>query len=250
MENTGSVNGDMSQALVSIEESIHCLSVGLTTLSDDRTRLQSEYDEIKSKCETTVVKINEMKKIFNADNDKIQFCVQLQNEIEKLLENLNKLNASTHILLLDENNSLLFPFQRSVEEINSSFSIYSPTFKSSPHGYVFLLRVCSTLKDNKQYLSIYITLLRSEFDPILFYPFGHDITLSLCDQSGHGEDIVSTIQPDSNSPSFALPTSERNNEIGITEFCSLNYLTDQQSIYSKDGAFFIRISFDFINSGR
>jgi hypothetical protein len=113
---------------------------------------------------------------------------------------------------------------------------------------VFQLRVCSTLKDNKQYLSIYITLLRSEFDPILFYPFGHDITLSLCDQSGQGKDIVSTIKPDSNSPSFDRPTSERNNEIGITEFCPLNKLTDRQSIYLRDSTFFIRISFDFINN--
>src|ERR1700722_15240521 len=98
-------------------------------------------------------------------------------------------------------------------------------------------------------LSIYLTLLRSDFDPILFYPFPYNISLRLWDQLGQGKHIESTIKSNPNSPSFARPTSERNNEVGITKFCPLNYLTDVQSIYYKDGIFVIRIFFDFMNTG-
>jgi len=104
------------------------------------------------------------------------------------------------------------------------------------------------MKKKKGSLSIYLTLLRSDFDPILFYPFPYNISLRLCDQSGQGKHIESTIKSNPNSPSFARPTSERNNEIGITQFCPLNYLTDVRSSYLKDGVFFIRIFFDFMNT--
>jgi hypothetical protein len=237
-----------TQEIKAIEESVDILSPVLTTVLDDCTRLRSEHDQIKSRCETNISQINETKKIFNADNEKFLSCVQSQNEMDKQLEDVNKLYASTHILSLDEDGSMTFSFRRSSEEINSSFSMYSPTFRTAPYGYLFILRVCSTMKDNQPYLSIYITLLRSDFDPILFYPFSYNISLCLCDQSGQGKHIISTIKPDSNSSAFARPISERNDEIGINEFCPLNYLTDIQSIYLKDGVFFIRISIDFMKN--
>jgi len=237
------------EGIKAIEETVDILSPGLTALLDDCTRLRSEHDQIKAICERNISQINETKKTFNADNEKFLTCVQSQNEMDKQLEDTNKLYASTNILSLDNDGSMIFSFHKQSEEINSSFSMSSPAFRISPYGYSFELRVCSTMQDNRAYLSIYITLLRSDFDPILFYPFPYNISLCLCDQSGHGKDIVSTIKPDSNSSAFARPTSEQNNEIGTTEFCPLNYLTDKKSIYLKDGVFFIRISFDFMNNG-
>jgi hypothetical protein len=105
-----------------------------------------------------------------------------------------------------------------------------------------------TTNENKEYLSIYIALLRSDFDSILFYPFPYNISLSLCDQSGQGKDITSTITADPKSSSFARPTSEKNNEIGVVKFCPLNYLRNAGSIYLKDGIFFIRVFIDFLNT--
>jgi hypothetical protein len=106
-----------------------------------------------------------------------------------------------------------------------------------------------TTNENKEYLSIYIALLRSDFDSILFYPFPYNISLCLCDQSGQGKDITSIITADPKSSSFARPTSEKNNEIGVVKFCPLNYLRNAESIYLKDGIFFIRVFIDFLNTG-
>ena len=146
---------------------------------------------------------------------------------------------------------MTFSFSKHSDELKSPFSLYSQIFKTASFGYVFILRVCSTIdpaNDNQQYLSIYITLLRGDFDAILFYPFPYNISFCLCDQSGQKKHIVSTLKPDPNSPSFACPTSERNDEIGIMKFCPLHYLTDSQSIYLKDEVFFIRIFIDYMNT--
>jgi len=162
------------------------------------------------------------------------------------------ISSANNVRLLDADGTMIFSFHKQKEEINSPFSIYSPTFKTSPFGYLFIFRVCSTMEstnENQGYLSIYITLLRGDFDQILFYPFPYNIYLCLCDQSGKGKHIVSTIKSNPNLPSFARPTSEKNDEVGIIEFCPLNYLTDAGSIYLKDGAFFIRIFIDFMNTG-
>ncbi|CAF0808095.1 unnamed protein product [Rotaria sp. Silwood1] len=136
--------------------------------------------------------------------------------------------------------------------MNVPFSICSPKFKTSSFGYCFMLRVCSTIiseNENQEYLSIYITLLRGEFDPILLYPFPYNIYLCLCDQSNQGQHIVSIIKPNAKLLSFICPTGEKNDEVGITKFCPLKYLKDIHSIYLKDGVFFIRIFIDFMNTG-
>ncbi len=249
MTSASNVESNMDQEFISTKESTPPPAPGLVILLNDCTQLRSEHDQMKPSCEKLISQINETQKISNGNNEIFFVCVQSQNEPDKQVEDTNKLHASTQMFLLDTENSITFSFHKQSEEINSSSLTYSPTFRTATHGYLFILRVCSTMKDNQPYLSIYITLLRSDFDPILFYPFLCNITLCLCDQSGQGKHILSTIKPDAKSSAFARPTSEKNDEIGITEFCSLNYLTDMQSIYLKDGVFFIRISFDFMNNG-
>ena len=156
------------------------------------------------------------------------------------------------VKVLDADNTTAFYFKKQHHEMKSPFSIYSSIFKTSTYGYLFKLRISSTIQsanENQGYLSIYITLLRGESDPILLYPFPYNIYFCLCDQSGQKKHIQSTLKPDRTSPSFARPTSEKNPEIGIKNFCPLNYLTDAQSIHLIDGVFFIRVFIDFINNG-
>jgi hypothetical protein len=210
---TSNVVGNMDQELISIEESVDIRPSVLKNLSNDCT---SEHDQMKIDCESTSV------------------------------------SSLNNVLLLNDDSTTIFSFHKKNDENNSPFSIFSPKFKTSTYGYLFVLRVCSTFEssnENQGYLSIYITLLRSDFDQILFYPFPYNISLCLCDQSKQRKHIVSTIIPDPNSSSFARPTNEKNNEIGIVKFCPLNYLTDVKSIYLKDGVFFIRVIFDFMNTG-
>jgi hypothetical protein len=206
----------MNEEWIGIQESVDILSLGIETLSDDCIRLRSEHNQMKTTGELSV-------------------------------------SQSSNPKLLDATGTMTFPFNKHHSDINSPFSMYSQTFKTSPFGYSFILHVCSTMdfttNENKEYLSIYIALLRSDFDSILFYPFPYNIFLSLCDQSGQGKHITSIIISDPKSSSFARPTSEKNNEVGVVKFCPLNYLRNAESIYLKDGVFFIRVFIDFLNTG-
>ncbi|CAF3359077.1 unnamed protein product [Rotaria sp. Silwood1] len=172
--------------------------------------------------------------------------------MEKQIDHINKLQIITKTFTLDSDSTATFAFIKHSHEMNVPFSIYSPRFKTSQFGYCFMIRVCSTIiseNENQEYLSIYITLLRGEFDPILLYPFPYNIYLCLCDQSNQRKHIVSIIKADANKLSFMRPTSEKNDEVGIIKFCPLNFLKNGQNNYLKDDIFFIRIFIDFMNNG-
>ncbi|CAF1355640.1 unnamed protein product [Rotaria sordida] len=185
----------------------------------------------------------------------------MEKEPIAVQESVNILSPGVEILpndsmrdniLLDNDSTMTFHFIKHSNEMNLPFSIYSSQFKTSTFGYNFMLRICSTIisgNENQEYLSIYITLLRGEFDQILLYPFPYNIYLCLCDQSKQKKHIVSMIKPDANLLSFVRPTSEKNNEVGIIKYCPLKLLKDVKSNYLKDGIFFIRIFIDFMNTG-
>lgn len=153
--------------------------------------------------------------------------------------------------LLSKAGDIVLSFHIDDEKIKSSFTLDSPTFRTATFGYIFKLRVCSTSQSThrkQDYLSIYLTLYSSPYDPTLFYPFPYNLIICLCDQSGEGRNIEATIKADPNLPAFARPTSEKNDEIGVTQFCPLDYLTKTESIYYKDRIFFIRVFVDFLNT--
>jgi hypothetical protein len=179
-------------------------------------------------------------------------CTQSNSEYDAMNAESAVLDLN-NVKILHNDGTITFVFTRNYDEMKLPFSIYSPIFKTSPYGYPFVLRLCSTIEpdnENQGYLSIYITLLRGEYDSILIYPFPYNISFCLCDQSGEKKDIISILNADSNSSSLNRPISERNNEVGITKFCPLNYLTNNQSIYLKDGVFFVRIFADFMDANQ
>ncbi|CAF1043700.1 unnamed protein product [Adineta steineri] len=154
--------------------------------------------------------------------------------------------------LLNINSSIIFPFHLNQTDMNLSFSMYSSPFKTATFGYSFILRVCSTkdsANQNQQYLSVFISLVRGEFDQLLVFPFPYTIFLYLCDQSGQGKHIISVIKPDSNESALSRPLSEKNDEIGVVNFCPLSCINEAGSIYLKDNVFLIRVFIDFLNTG-
>ena len=170
-------------------------------------------------------------------------CTQMETTNPSMTSNFQR------PLLLSDTGDIDLPFHTNHLTINSSFSLDSPTFRTSNNGYVFKLRVCSTpqsIHHKQDYLSIYLTLYSSPYDPILVYPFPYNMTLYLLDGSDQRRHIKGTIKADQNSPVFACPSGEKNDEVGVTEFCPLNYLTQNESIYFKDDVFFVRVSFDFM----
>ena len=99
----------------------------------------------------------------------------------------------------------------------------SSPFFTSKGGYKLSLKLY--LNGDKgvrnTHLSLYVTLMRNDFDSLLQWPFRHPITLCLCDQSSRRDHVVHTLKPDPESESFRRPRLELNKSSGIPDFCPL-----------------------------
>ncbi|CAF1064956.1 unnamed protein product [Adineta steineri] len=204
-----------SEFSLSIEESNTAGSCESKTVSNTSTQLTSKYNQLKT-------------------NNEFNLCRSKASKV------------------LNIDSSINFPFHLNQTDMNLSVSMYSSLFKTTQVGYSFILRVCSTTDStdqNQQYLSVFISLVRGEFDQLLVFPFPYTIFLYLCDQSGQGKHIISAIKPDSNESALSRPLSEKNDEIGVLNFRALNCINEAGSIYLKDNVFLIRVFIDFLNTG-
>ncbi|CAF3587247.1 unnamed protein product [Adineta steineri] len=243
---------NIDEELRNILQNIANLSPTTEKVTSDCTQLRAEYNEAKVTGERIISQINETAKRTNECAEKIIQYEQSQNTTFKDLNDV--INASKFITtkLLDINSTVIFPFHLDQTDINSLFSMYSTLFKTTQVGYSFILRVCSTTdstNQNQQYLSVFISLVRGEFDQLLVFPFPYTIFLYLCDQSGQGKHIISVIKPDLNESAFSRPLSEKNDEIDVMNFCPLSCINEAGSIYLKDNVFLIRVFIDFLNTG-
>jgi hypothetical protein len=230
-----------------INESIEMLLLAFEILLSDFSHLKIEQIQIKINCEQNLSKIDHLKKQDNENQTLMKELSDIENSSQIELDNTKKATEENPVLILDNNctTTLRFNYPNT-----PSFSLNSCKVKTSTYGYTFTLRVCSTTEYENEYVSIFLTLYNGEYNNLIPYPFMYDIHIALWDQSNQQKHVIYVLKPDLNSSSCVRPTSEKNDEYGIMKFCLLKYLTDTQSIYVKDGIFFIRVFVDFLNSGQ
>ena len=98
------------------------------------------------------------------------------------------------------------------------------------------------------YLCLFVYLMENTIN-LLPFPFPYDIHAVLWDQSNRQSHILTIFKSSLTSSAFHRPTSEMNEEFTISKFCPLQYLTNPENGYVRDGVFFIRIFVDFLNAG-
>ncbi|KAG7492903.1 hypothetical protein MATL_G00019810 [Megalops atlanticus] len=95
------------------------------------------------------------------------------------------------------------------------------------------------------HLSVYVVLMRGDFDSLLPWPFQQSVTLTVLDQSGARNDITGSFKPDLTSDSFHRPTSEMNKATGFPCFISHADLeAPKNAAFVKDDTLFIKIKVD------
>eukprot|EP00731_Ephydatia_muelleri_P025705 Em0017g788a len=122
-------------------------------------------------------------------------------------------------------------------------SIYSPPFYTGPNGYKLCVRAylngdglgCGS------HLSVFIVVMRGEYDALLPWPFRAKVSLVLLDQ-GHRKHITQTFKPTPDLPSFRRPHSEMNVATGCPQFAPLDVLDDTR--YVNDDVMFIKCIVD------
>ena len=126
-------------------------------------------------------------------------------------------------------------------------SIYSPIFYSSPNGYKMRLRLYLMGDGNarRTHMSIFILLMRGEYDAILQFPFTFKVTFSLVDQTSQQRHILDSFRPDPKSNSFQRPRSDMNIASGIPKFVPLTMVQQDNNPYVRDDTMFIRVLVHF-----
>lgn len=124
--------------------------------------------------------------------------------------------------------------------------LHSPGFYTSYNGYQFCMRLNLNGVDNAQgtHLSLFIHIMQSENDDILYWPFVGKVVLTILDQNpavGKRKHISETLIAKPGLAAFQRPTSYRNHRgFGYMEFAPLSFIESNERMFIKDDALIIR----------
>ena len=124
--------------------------------------------------------------------------------------------------------------------------IESYPFYIARYGYKLKVEICPNGDQSSKitHLSVYVTVMKGEYDAILPWPFKSEVKLTLIDQQedpDEREDVALQFIPDNNTPEcFARPTEEKNTMgYGFPEFISHEKLNSRR--YIVDDTLFLQV---------
>ncbi len=128
---------------------------------------------------------------------------------------------------------------------NRVTSLYSPPFYTSRQGYKMCVRAYlnGDGMGHGTHLSLFLVLMRGEYDNILKWPFEYKVTMTLINQENRLDNIVNSFQPDPKSSSFQKPTSDKNIASGCPRFATQDLLGPSGG-FVVDDTIFIKCSVD------
>ncbi|GMS88464.1 hypothetical protein PENTCL1PPCAC_10639, partial [Pristionchus entomophagus] len=177
----------------------------------------------------------------------------MQLNTEKMIRTIGTLESKSSNLEKMYGAQLVWRIDNVNQRLNEAKSgarstIFSPPFVSSRHGYKMCLSAClhGDGPVRGRYFSVYVTILRGEFDSLLQWPFVHKITVSLMDQNAIEKDRVNidyVIRPTAgreNKTFLDQPISERNASFGAQKLC----LLETMHSYIQDDSIFLKCIID------
>ncbi|KAI5138440.1 TNF receptor-associated factor 1 [Manis pentadactyla] len=120
-------------------------------------------------------------------------------------------------------------------------SLFSPAFYTAKYGYKLCLRLYlnGDGTGKRTHLSLFIVIMRGEYDALLSWPFRNKVTFMLLDQNNR-EHAIDAFRPDLTSASFQRPQSETNVASGCPLFFPLSRLQSPKHAYVKDDTMFLK----------
>jgi len=122
--------------------------------------------------------------------------------------------------------------------------IHSTSFYTAPFGYKLKLFVKPNGDGSGKntHLSVFVILMKGEYDGMLLWPFNQKVSLTLIDQqesSDERENIVMHLRARNNPENFMRPVSEENPGRGFSRFVSHEKLKTRKFIV--DDTLFIQV---------
>ncbi|KFW00209.1 TNF receptor-associated factor 2, partial [Eurypyga helias] len=120
-------------------------------------------------------------------------------------------------------------------------SLYSPAFYTAKYGYKVCLRVYLNGDGTGKgtHLSLFIVVMKGDYDALLPWPFRHKVTFMLLDQNNR-EHIIDAFRPDLASASFQRPVNDMNVASGCPMFLPLSKLQSPKYAYVKEDTLFLK----------
>ncbi|KAM6972483.1 TNF receptor-associated factor 5 [Aplochiton taeniatus] len=134
--------------------------------------------------------------------------------------------------------------RRQAEVRGQPACLNSAPFHTGRCGYKLCLRAYlnGDGEGRGTHLSLYVVLMRGDFDPLLPWPFSQPVVLSLLDQGGRSDHRTLSFRPDPGSSSFQQPLSSSNTASGFSSFITHAQLeTPGNAVYVRDDTMFIKV---------
>ncbi|CAH1232882.1 TRAF2 [Branchiostoma lanceolatum] len=181
---------------------------------------------------------------------------RLTNHAEKLIDNTVAVQAMQGSAgSMDKGCQLLWKITSYNEKLADAragrrVSLYSPMFLSSRYGYKMAISICPNGdgQGKGKYMSLFMCIIKGEFDALLPWPFAQKVTITVIDQCqdpAARKNIEYVMKPNTckdNLQFLGRPLHERNPSFGTQMFCPLSQLA--RGDYIRDNTMFISVQVD------
>ncbi|CAF1234435.1 unnamed protein product [Rotaria sp. Silwood1] len=247
---TAETNDSASVELQKLYETLHILTGGIETLSDDGQHLSNESLQLQIKLQSLIEDFSQLKLSMEESHSFLEGVKYNQDVLNQDLASLKeKINDMQYVSYDGTFIWKITNFQEKMIDAQSErqTSIYSPPFYSSPIGYKMRARLYLNGDGNarRTHMSLFFVLMRGLNDPILKFPFNYKVTFCLYDQTPAQRHIIDSFRPDIRSNSFQRPRSDMNIASGIPKFFPLAMIEQEGNPYVRDDTMFIKILVDF-----
>jgi len=142
---------------------------------------------------------------------------------------------------------LFFIYSLDNAAIDRQKSIYSSPFYLYPNGYKICLRIFlnGDAKARDTHISIFVILMRGDYDTDLQWPFKFKIKFTLLNQLSSNYNQSNSFWPDTTSSCFQQPRGDMNIAYGISKCFALDLFKKNQTEFVQNDTMFIGVEVDF-----
>ena len=170
---------------------------------------------------------------------------RISNTVEENSRNVNDVDLRLQLLENTRYNGHLiwkiddFHSRRQRTLTGEIDTFHSAPCTTSDYGYKFCLRIYlnGDGAGENTHLSLFLVIMKSDYDSTLEWPFQRTVTLTLINQQNRKKDIVKDIIPNKDSESFHKPKRDYNNASGLPMFVPIEKL-DADGFLKDDCIFF------------
>ena len=233
--------------LETLEKRQHIIQLNQKCFNLDFSRIVLNYNNMKKENDLMRKDVNELKSSCQELHKNLALT---RNSLIMLEEKIVNIEKSSH------DGSYLWKIPNVKEKIEEAKSgrqafITSAPFYTSRYGY----KMCCKLYLNGDgigrgtHASLYLVLLKGDYDSLLNWPFLHRVKFILKAQSNssttgsdnENNDHEDSFMGDPSSSSFKRPISDMNIASGLPTFCSLEKLLSSHSQFVKEDTMYIKI---------